>query len=552
MRIRVWLGMVAVASALVLFLRQSPATTALAPIRFRNIAHGAGLDFILENCPTAAKNIIETMPGGVVVFDYDGDGRPDIFFTNGADLPSLEKNAPRYRNRLYRNLGGWKFQDVTDAAGLAGTGYSMGAAAADFDNDGHVDLFVAGVGSNHLYRNLGNGKFQDVTAQAGIRSDGWAIAGGWFDFDNDGRLDLLVVNYLNWSARDAPFCGDPVTKTRAYCHPKFYQGLPNTLYRNLGNGRFEDVSGQSGIGAKIGKGMSVAFADYDDDGLPDIFVTNDKVPNFLFHNRGGGRFEEVALEQGVALPEDGREISAMGADFRDYDNDGHPDLVVAALAGETFPLFRNLGGGGFEDTTYRSGMARLSMHRSGWSPLLADFNNDGWKDLFTSNSHVNDTVERFEAAQYKLPNSVFVNAGNGTFEDASEQSGADFRVPLAHRGAAVADFDGDGRLDLVVTALGAPAELWQNLSSGENTWLELRLIGTRSNRDGIGARIRVGSQSNDMTANSGYASSSHTAVHFGTGDRRTLERVKIRWPSGARQVLSGVRTNQVLEVREPQ
>jgi len=543
--------MAVAASALTWLAAASSLPGSIAPIRFRDMAKTVGVDFVFENCPTSEKQIIETMGGGVAVFDYDGDGLPDIFFTNGAQVPSLEKNDRKYRNRLFRNLGNWKFKDVTEEAGLGGAGYAMGASAADYDNDGHVDLFVAGVLSNHLYHNLGNGKFEDVTAQAGIRSDVWSIAGGWLDFDNDGRLDLFVVNYLKWSPDNPKFCGDPATGVRAYCHPKFYEGLPNTLYRNLGNGRFEDVSVSSGIAGHVGKGMSVALADYDDDGRPDVFVTNDKIPNFLFHNLGNGKFEEVGLQAGVALPEAGNGISAMGADFRDYDNDGRPDVIVAALAGETYPLFRNLGKGSFEDWSYRSHLTSLTIRQSGWSPLLADFNNDGCKDLFTSNAHVNDTVEKFEAAHYKLPNSIFASACNGQFVDVSPQAGEEFGIAHAHRGAAVADFDGDGKLDVVVASLGEPAELWRNVSPNGNTWLALKLIGSRSNRDGIGARISIGGQWNHMTANAGYASSTNGPVHFGTGDRRTVERVEIRWPSGIRQVLSQVPTNKVVEVREP-
>lgn len=547
-----WLGIAVVSVPALAFWGGLPSPPTHVPaIRFRDVAKSAGVDFVFENCATPEKQIIETMGGGVAVFDYDGDGLPDIFFANGAQVPSLEKNGLRYRNRLFRNLGGWKFKDVTEEAGLGGTGYAIGAAAADYDNDGHVDLFVAGVHSNHLYRNLGNGKFKDVTAEAGIRSDVWSITGGWFDFDNDGHLDLFVVNYLKWSPDNAPFCGDPFSGIRAYCHPRFYEGLPNTLYRNRGDGTFEDISESSGIASHVGKGMSVAFADYDDDGNTDVFVTNDKEPNFLFHNLGNGKFEEVGLQAGVALPDAGNEISAMGADFRDYDNDGRPDIIVAALSGETYPLFRNLGKGLFQDWTFRSRLASLTVKRSGWSPLLADFNNDGCKDLFTSNSHVNDTVEQFEAAHYKQSNSIFAGACDGTFVDMSGQAGEGFGIARAHRGAAVADFDGDGKLDVVVTALGAPAELWRNMSTGDNTWLALKLVGTRSNRDGIGARISIGDQWNHMTVNAGYASSTNGPVHFGTGSRRTVDRVAISWPSGARQVLRQVRTNQVLEVREP-
>jgi len=536
---------------IVLATQLSKPGTPNAPIRFRNVAASAGVDFILENSPTPEKQMIETMAGGVAIFDYDGDGLPDIFFANGASVPSLDKSAAKYHNRLFRNLGGMKFKDVTEEAGLAGAGYSIGASAADYDNDGHVDLFVAGVHSNHLYRNLGNGRFEDVTAKAGIKSDVWSITGGWFDYDNDGLLDLFVVNYLKWSPENTPFCGDPVGKIRAYCHPKFYEGLPNTLYHNRGDGTFEDVSEKAGIASEIGKGMSIAFGDYDGDGLADVFITNDKLPNFLFHNLGKGRFAEVALETGVALSDEGRAVSAMGADFRDYDNDGRPDIIFTALAGESFPVFHNEGKSGFRDRTNQSGLGALADQRSGWSVGLADFNNDGWKDLFTSNAHVNDTVELFEAAKYKLANSIFANAGDGTFRDVSGEAGADFQRPAAHRGAAFADLNNDGKIDAVVSVIGQPAELWENTSPDGNTWLLLKLHGTRSNRDGIGATIRIGNQYNQMTTNVGYASSSHAGVHFGLGKAQQAGRIEIHWPSGIQQVLTNVRTNQVLQVTEP-
>ena len=535
---------------LTLFWGQAQPTPSIAPIRFRNVAARAGIDFVLENSATPEKQIIETMPGGVVAFDYDGDGLVDIFFTNGAAIPSLEKNHVKFRNRLFRNLGGMRFRDVTDEAGLAGAGYSMGAAAADFDNDGHVDLFVTGVHSNHLYRNLGNGKFEDVTSRAGIRSDVWSIAGGWLDYDNDGLLDLFVVNYLQWSPANTMFCGDP-PKTRAYCHPRFYEGLPNTLYHNRGDGTFEDVSIKAGIGQHVGKGMSLAIADYDQDGFPDVFVTNDKMENFLFHNRRNGTFDEVALEAGVALPIHGAGVSAMGADFRDYDNDGLPDIIFAALAGETFPLFHNEGRRGFREVTYLSGIGPLSNERSGWSPALIDFNNDGQKDLFVSCAHVNDTVEAFEAAKYRLPNAVFANAGDGTFRDHSAGAGTDFQTPGVHRGAAFADFNNDGKVDVVVSLIDGRAELWENVSPVDNTWLDVRLVGTKSNRDGIGARLRIGNQWNQMTANTGYASSSHVPVHFGTGKAAEVN-IEIFWPSGINQGIDKVRTNQIVTVREPE
>jgi hypothetical protein len=519
-------------------------------IQFRNVARAAGLGFVLENDPTPRRHLIETMPGGIAAFDYDGDGLTDIYFTNGASVPSLEKRSPKYWNRLYRNVGGMKFKDVTELAGVAGTGYSMAAAAADYNNDGQVDLFVAGVRKNILYRNRGDGTFEDVTEKAGIKSDRWSIGAAWLDFDNDGLLDLFVVNYVAWSPDFNVFCGDPNRGIRSYCHPRLFDGTPNTLYHNQGDGTFQDVSQKAGISSHIGKGMAAVVADYDQDGLPDIFVTNDKVPNFLFHNRGNGKFDEVALETGGAMLDSGAPISAMGADFRDYDNDGRPDIAITALAGETFPLFCNRLGG-FVDATYTSHIGRLSRHYSGWSLGLFDFDNDGWKDIFTANSHVDDQAEQFEAAQYKLHNSIFVNRGDGTFEDVSKIGESDFLAPRAHRGAAFADFNRDGKIDVVVTALGELPELWENVTPTDNTWLVFKLSGTKSNRDGIGARIRIADQSNHMTSAVGYASSSHFGVHFGTARLKEVPRVEIRWPSGVRQVLANVRTNQILHVREP-
>ena len=529
---------------------RSPAPpSAVSPIRFREVAGQAGLNFVLQNNPTPRKHMIETMPGGVAAFDYNRDGLTDIFFTNGASIPSLEKDSPKFLNRLYRNEGGMKFTDVTLEAGVAGAGYSMGAAAADYNNDGYTDLFVAGVYRNILYRNLGNGKFEDVTREAGIKSDKWSVAAGWFDYDNDGWLDLFVVNYAHWTPDFDRFCGDRDRHLRVYCHPKYFEGLSNTLYRNRRDGTFEDVTAKAGIGAHIGRGMSVAFADYDNDGLMDVFVSNDNLPNFLFHNRGDGTFEEVGLQAGVALTNNGLPVASMGADFRDYDNDGLPDLNVTALAGETFPLFKNLGKGLFQDATHQSRLGVLTATRSGWSNGFFDFNNNGWKDLFTANSDVNDLIDLFQSTHYKQPNSLFVNLGNGTFEDVSAEAG--FTLSRAHRGSAFADLNNDGKIDIAVSALGEPAELWQNVSPDVNHWLVLKLIGTRSNRDGIGAKIQLGNQFNHMTTAVGYASSSSAGVHFGCGQLDKIERIEIRWPSGVVQVLPTVRTNQVLEVHEP-
>ena len=517
------------------------------PFQFVNVDESAGIRFTLENCPTPKKYMIETMPGGVAAFDYNGDGLPDIYFTNGAAVPSLQKTSPKFWNRLYRNDGNFHFTDVTERAGVAGTGYSMGSAAGDYDNDGHPDLFVAGVNRNILFHNRGDGTFEDVTEKAGIKSGEWAVAAGWFDYDNDGKLDLLVVHYSDTPLQDR-YCGDRDRNIRIYCHPKYFHPLASTLYHNRGDGTFEDVSEKSGIGKYAGRGMSVAFADYDGDGFMDAFVTNDNMPNFLFHNRGNGTFEEVGLAAGAALSDRGQPVASMGADFRDYDNDGLPDITVTALAGETFPLFRNIGKGMFDDATYASHLGRLSTEHSGWGNGFVDLDNDGWKDLFTANSHVNDRVEAFEPHVYKEPNMVFRNVGS-KFSDCTP---AAMKASVkAHRGAAFGDFNLDGRMDIVVSSLGDLAEIWQNNTPNAGNWIAFRLIGTRSNRDGIGARIRVGKQWNEMTSAVSYASASLIPVHFGVGSEQELNDIEIRWPSGRTQKLTHVKVNRIIEVKEP-
>jgi enediyne biosynthesis protein E4 len=522
------------------------------PVQFQNVAPQADLRFTLENYPTPEKHLIETMPGGVAAFDFDNDGLTDIFFTNGAHIPSLQKNSAKFHNRLFRNLGGWKFEDVTSKAGLAGAGYSMGVAAGDFDNDGFVDLFVAGVGRNLLYRNRGDGTFEDVTAASSIKNEIWSVAAVWFDADNDGLLDLLVVNYLNWTSAFDRYCGDRQANLRVYCHPQFFEGLPNTLYRNLGKGKFEDITKSAGLDRFRPKSMSAAVADYDGDGRTDIFITSDTQPNLLLRNIDGKRFEEKALDAGVAFNSDGKTVSAMGIDFRDYDNDGRPDIFFTALSNETFPLFRNTGASGFADATFASAIGKLSRRYAGWAAALVDLDNDGWKDIFTANSHVNDNIERFEATAYRQANAVFRNLGGGKFADVSASAGSDFQKPAAHRGAAFADFDNDGRMDVVVTALGAPAELWRNVTASSGHWVTIRLRGARSNRDGIGARTRIGLRHNHMTSAVGYASSSHHGMHFGLGADTQVDSIELVWPSGRTQVLKNVKTNQVLTVTEPQ
>jgi len=537
-----------------LFSQSQPQEHSKGPIHFSY----RPITFSLDSCETQERHAPETMAGGVAVFDYDNDGNLDIFFTNGADISTLKKDSPKYWNRLFHNNGDGTFTDVTEKSGLKGSGYDTGVAVGDYDNDGYADLFVSGVYRNTLYHNNGDGTFTDVTEKAGLaRLDKeygplWSIGAAWVDVNNDGLLDLFVVNYLKWDVHNEPPCsfeGKP-----EYCHPKYYKETPNQLFLSKGDGTFADISAQSGIRAHLGKGMSAGIADYDGDGLADIFVTNDKLFNFLFHNKGNARFEEVGFEAGVALPEHGNLISGMGLDFRDLNNDGFPDIVLLALAGETFPLYQNNGKSGFSEITGKSGMGLLSHPMAGYSPNIADFDNDGWKDIFVSRGDVQSPAMARRSV-IDQPNTVFRNLAGEKWSALTEEAGFTAQPPRRHRGSAYGDFNHDGKLDLVVTALSAPAELWINDSPDSRHWLELALQGTKSNRSGIGAKIRITaegrSQFDYYSTASGYASSSAGPMHFGLGSAKTVDEIEIRWPSGTKQVLKNVAADRIVHVVEP-
>jgi len=539
-----------VASALLLYAQSlgpvaSPIAFALTPVPFQ-----------LENGETVRRHAPATMAGGVAIFDFNRDGRPDIFFTNGANMASLQKDEPKYSNRLFRNDGNGVFTDVTAQAGLAGTGFDIGVAVGDYDNDGFPDLFVAGVHRSTLYHNNGDGTFTDVTAKAGLGQPDpkygplWSIAAAWVDVNNDGLLDLFVVNYVQWEYTTDPACS--YSGQSEYCNPSYYKGLPNQLFLNKGNGKFEDVSEQWGIRSHVGKGMGVGVADFDTDGLPDLFVTNDTYYNFLFHNLGG-KFEEVALDKGVALVEDGNFVSGMGLDFRDVDNDGYPDIAFVALTKQTFPLFKNNAGRDFTEVTEPSGMRAASMAMSAFGVGMYDFDNDGWKDLFVTRGDVLSLpLYHTEIDQH---NTVFRNPGpTGKWRALTQEAGLGAGPAGRFRGCAFGDLDGDGKVDVVVTALGQPAQIWMNRSPASGHWLDVSLQGTKSNRDGIGARIKVvtksGAQFNHMTTSVGYASSSAGPVHFGLGADTLAEAIEIRWPSGVVQTLKNIAADRVLSVRE--
>jgi hypothetical protein len=542
---------------------RSAASEASKSFVLQNVAPAAGLNFRQINFATETKYPFETLGGAVAALDYNNDGWVDLLFLNGAPSPEHVRTDPATSNRLYKNNGDGTFSNTTEASGLSGLaikGYPQGVAIGDYDNDGFVDVLVTNYGDNVLYHNNGNGTFSDVTAGAGVvmSRHPFKASACWVDVDNDGYLDLFVTHYFQWTFQDNSddYCGERKPGHRTYCTPDVFKPLPNVLYRNNGNGTFTDISEQSGFNKYLGKGMGVAIADYDNDGWMDIFVTNDKMPNFLYHNEGKGVFKEVALRAGVYANESASMVSGMGCDFHDFSNDGLPDLFYADLINESFTLFLNVGKGLFQDVTFPSRIGLLSAPHSGWSNKFCDVDNDGWKDILVAGSHVVDNVELYNpSARYRESCFFYRNLGNGKFEDLTSQMGPDFQVPGAWRGMAVADFDNDGGLEVAVSRLNDTAFLFRRKGGLLNHWLLLDLRGTKSNRDGIGARIQITlpsgmRQTQHVTTANGIYSASDKRVHFGLGSETLVKTLEINWPSGIRQRMENVKADQVLQIRE--
>jgi hypothetical protein len=528
--------------------------------KFTEATAALGVRFQYLASHTSRKYLIETMGSGVALLDYDNDGRLDIFAVNGALLndPTArgsipQKTGPEYWNRLFHQKPDGRFEDVTEKAGLQGVGYGMGVAVGDYDNDGYEDLYVTAYGGNRLYHNNGNGTFTDVTDRAAVGGGGWSTGAAWVDLDNDGLLDLIVLRYMQWDFDDI-WCGERKEGSRAYCTPDVFRPISPLVYHNDGHGHFTEVSQKIGI-AQAGKGLGIAIADYDRDGHIDVFVANDSVPEFLYHNRGNGIFEEVALPSGVAVDGEGRSFAGMGVDFTDYRNDGLPALLITDLATQVYAVYQNNGDGSFTYESYPSGIGRMTMTHSGWGVRFFDYDNDGWKDLLIAQGHDLDTIQlTFPNIRYREPMLLARNTGKG-FVDVSGDAGPVFQEPWVGRGLAIGDIDNDGRMDAVVTTNDGPLHILHNETTSPNHWLTLKLVGHKSNRDAIGALVKIvttqGVQFATVTTASSYLSSSDKRVHFGMGLDTAAKTIEIHWPSGTRQVLENVRADQILQVDEP-
>jgi hypothetical protein len=530
---------------------------------FEEVAARSGIGFRHAASKTSQKYLPESMGAGVAMLDYNQDGRLDLFFANGARIldpmppgAQPDKSDARFWNRLYRNNGDGTFTDVTERAGLRGQGYDTGVAVGDFDNDGFPDLYVTGLGGNTLYHNNGDGTFSDLTAKAGVAGAGWCVAACFVDYDLDGRLDLIVTRYVDWDFDKNIYCGERRPGYRSYCHPNEFPPLTHLVFHNNGDGTFTDVSKKSGLGAVPSKGLGIAINDFDRDGWPDIAIANDSFPEQLFRNNRDGTFTNVATEFDMAYDEDGKTFAGMGIDFADYDNDGFPDVLIDALSGQRYALFRNRGGRSFEYVSGPAGVAGITEKHSGWGAKFFDYDNDGWKDLLVVQGHVMDNIELTQPAfRYREPLLLLRNR-KGKFEDVSKQSGRVFQTALAARGAAFGDLNNDGFVDVAINCNDGPALVLMNQGGNGNHWLLVNTVGTRSNRDGIGARIRLvldeGVEQHGFVSTAGsYASASDKRVHFGLGAYTVARLLEIAWPGGTVQRVENVKADQVITMKEP-
>jgi hypothetical protein len=522
-------------------------------VSFRDVADTAGISFTHVNGASPAKYFAETMGSGGLFLDYDGDGWIDIFLVDGGSQASSVV-ARTARHRLLHNRQNGSFEDVTTKSGIRHSGYAMGSCAGDYDNNGRTDIYITNAAGSVLYRNAGGGTFADVTLSAGVGSTRWGSSCAFLDFDRDGDLDLWVTNYVTMGTNARLVCRGGTPAVRVYCHPLNFQPTVNTLYRNNGNGTFTDVAVPAGISTSRGNGLGIAVADYDDDGFVDVFVANDAVPNFLFHNDGRGHFTEMALGAGVAVATDGQARAGMGTMFGDYDGDGRLDLVVTNHETEMHSLFRNLGGGLFADVTVASGVGPPTIPFVGFGVIFFDYDNDSDLDLTEANGHVIDNVAQVRSGGKHAQRRLLLQNSGGRFRDVSGQAGPGYAVERVGRTLVSGDIDNDGDLDLLVTNNGGRAELLKNDGGNRANGLLVRLVGEKSNRDAIGARLRltVGSRTlvRDVTSGASYQGQNDLRAHFGLGDRTRAEKLEIRWPGGGVEQLTDIAANQILTVRE--
>jgi hypothetical protein len=531
---------------------------ATAPALFRNVAKESGIDFKLVSGGPEKHYIVESMTGGVALFDYNNDGLIDIYLVNGSTIEGERSGNNTAEDRLYRNNGDGTFTDVTHQAGLGDRRWTMGVAIADVNNDGFDDIYITNYGANRLYLNNGDGTFRDFSKESHTDISGWSSGAAFADFDGDGLVDLYVSSYLDVDIQNLPKAGllCSYREIPVQCGPRGLAPGHGHLFKNLGGGRFQDVTAASGIGAAPPSyGLGVAWGDLDNDGRPDLFVANDSLPNYLFHNDGNGKFTESALASGVALRSDGREQAGMGVDIGDYDNDGNLDLVLTTFSDDYKTLFHNDGTGHFEDVSSQAGLVRPTWNLLGWGVQFVDLNNDGYLDIVMANGHVYPEVDQHSfATTYRQHPFLLTNDKNGHFKDAGASAGPAFELAESSRGLATGSLSNNGFMDIVISNLDAQPWIIKNPGNTGN-WLLLKLRGTISNRDAIGARVTVKtgklSQLREVKSGGSYQSHSDFRLHFGLAEAQSADEVKIRWPTGKQQALKNVKANQILTVDEP-